>query len=167
MLYLRRRYGKVEYARRGRGAEAGRALHFHLLLRVQHLDQLLADYRAKDPHCPFRELAIERGFGHAIDVKLAQHGHAWYCAKYVSKTADDRTELPFVDKRTGEVTTGNDRYRPWSASKRWGLTMAQVRAAQAAWASQNGPASPEPSGAPQPPLAAAEALEAPQKGRRS
>ena len=61
MLYLRRWYGVIEYAR---GAEVQKrgALHFHVLLRVEHVDRLLADYRKRDPHCPLRELAIARGF---------------------------------------------------------------------------------------------------------
>jgi hypothetical protein len=73
------------------------------------------------------------GFGHELHVKRADPNSAWYGAKYVSKTCDDRAGIPWLDRETGEVAIGNNHYRPWTASRRWGLTMAAIRAAEAAW----------------------------------
>src|SRR5207245_11522600 len=74
------------------------------------------------------------GFGHEIELEIATETAAHYCAKYVSKSCDDRQALPWLDPNTGEIRTGNGRYRPWSASRRWGATMTSIRATQAAWA---------------------------------
>jgi hypothetical protein len=52
----------------------------------------------------------------------------------VTKATDARGVVPWwgqiVDYRTGEVTEGlvPARYRTWSMSRRWGLTMAAVKA---------------------------------------
>lgn len=83
-----------------------------------------------------RELAIKHGFGHEVDIQAVKgEGAAGYCAKYVSKSADDRDELPWVDRATGERLRGVGRYRPWSSSRRWSaLTMAAIRAEQSRWA---------------------------------
>lgn len=53
---------------------------------------------------PLRLLAIKHGFGHEVDLQAVRgEGVASYCAKYVSKSAADREELPWVDKATGAV----------------------------------------------------------------
>jgi hypothetical protein len=36
-------------------------------------------------------------------------------------------------RTTGELSDGNGRYRCWTASRHWGDSMADIRAAQAAW----------------------------------
>ena len=141
------------------------ALHFHVLLRVGTstcAPRGLPEERIRT--AGYATLVIERGFGHEVDLQLAHPRRRLVLRQVRQQDRRRAHQLAVARPRTGEITTGNDRYRPWSASQRWGLTMAQVRAAQAAWASQNGPASPEPSGAPQPTLAAAEAPEAPRRG---
>jgi len=135
MTYLRRLVGDVQYARAAEVQERG-ALHFHVLVRLPAGTDVRALWAPGDPDCPLRLLAIRWGFGHEIDlqaVDCSSSRAANYCAKYVSKSASDRDSLPWLDVRTGEVTTGCSRYRVWTASRRWGLTMAAIRAAQAAW----------------------------------
>jgi hypothetical protein len=69
----------------------------------------------------------------AKELADGPQGVAAYCAKYVSKAVDQRCEVPWVDRRTGELM---DRagYRAWSASRGWGDKMSQVKAGQRAWA---------------------------------
>jgi hypothetical protein len=101
------------------------------------------------------------GFGHSVDLQAVQHGHAAYVAKYVAKSADQRGDVPWfglvrqegrpvVDRdgvlvgyvfRNGDLEDRPRRswpswspsYRTWSASRGWGRTMADLRAAQAHW----------------------------------
>ena len=89
-----------------------------------------------------RGMAIRAGFGHSLDLAPAPPGSkraAYYVAKYVTKATDARESVPWhgqlVDRETGEVTEGlvDGRYRTWSMSRRWGLTMAAVRAENRAW----------------------------------
>jgi hypothetical protein len=57
---------------------------------------------------------------------------AGYVAKYVSKATDQRGEVPWdtVDSHTGEVVAVPEaRYRTWSASRGWGMTMKALREA--------------------------------------
>ena len=110
------------------------ALHLHIVMRVQRLAALLGDFDKRDPFCSLRQLVERHGFSHEIELEPATEAAAWYCAKYVSKSFDDRQTLPWLDRHTGELSNGNGRYRPWSASRRWGATMASIRATQAAWA---------------------------------
>jgi hypothetical protein len=86
-----------------------------------------------------RELAMRCGFGHAVDVKVIGNrkaGAAHYAAKYVSKACDVRSEVPWagdvMNLETGEITRGavHARYRTWSSSRSWGLTMKLLRARQ-------------------------------------
>ena len=133
MQDLRRRYGDVQYARAAEVQKRG-ALHFHIVMRVPRLGTLLGDFDKRNPFCALRQLVERHGFGHEIELEPATESAAWYCAKYVSKSCDDRQTLPWLDRHTGELSTGNGRYRPWSASRRWGATMASIRATQAAWA---------------------------------
>lgn len=90
-----------------------------------------------------RDLALRAGFGHAVDLAPIEPGSrkcAYYVSKYVTKATDSRDLVPWlaevVDTRTGEVSQGvvAGRYRTWSMSREWGSTMAQVRAASAAYA---------------------------------
>jgi hypothetical protein len=141
MQDMRRQYGGIQYGRaaeiqdgkRRKDGDGRGALHFHVLIRADRPDQILRDFRAKDPDCPMRIMVEHHGFGHALDVQIVAVSTAGYCAKYVSKSADEREEMPWLDLVTGELVHGNGRYRTWTASREWGLTMKAIRAAQAAW----------------------------------
>ena len=142
MQDLRRQYGPVQYARaaeiqdgKRRRDGAGRgALHFHVLIRAERSGQILKDYGERDPYCAMRLLVEEHGFGHELDVQIVAVSTSWYCAKYVSKSADARSSMPWLDLETGELISGNGRYRTWTASREWGLTMKALRRIQRAWA---------------------------------
>lgn len=134
---LRRLHGDVQYARAAEVQKRG-ALHFHVLVRPPADDptrRLWAMGVRGNPDHPLRVLAIKHGFGHEVDCQLVRsEGVAGYCAKYVSKSAADKDELPWIDHLTGEVVQGAKRYRPWSASRRWSdVTMKAIRAEQARW----------------------------------
>jgi hypothetical protein len=104
----------------GRGA-----LHFHVLIRLPIGVEL------KRSHV--RRLAIDHGFGHELDIApVTSMAAAGYCAKYVSKAAAERPDVPYVHPSTGEIGPGN--WRTWSSSRAWGVTMGQVLADQARWA---------------------------------
>jgi hypothetical protein len=123
------------------------ALHVHSLWRLSSPVGQLAQLRRE-----LRELAIDHGFGHELDVRVPVEGQrstrllAWYCSKYVSKSVTERASVPWhvevgrhcsVDQGTGEVVQHRGdpwTYRAWSASQRWGLTMGKVVAAQRLWA---------------------------------
>jgi hypothetical protein len=132
MQELRRRYGDIQYARAAEIQKRG-ALHFHIVMRVPRLAVLLGDFTKRSPYCALRVLIEHHGFGHEIELEPAKESAAWYCAKYVSKSCDDRQTIPWLDISTGELTQGNGRYRPWTASRRWGATMTSIRATQAEW----------------------------------
>lgn len=81
-------------------------------------------------------LALRAGFGCVIDLGAIATGDlraAAYVSKYVSKATDTRDEVPWqadvVDEVTGEVRLMHTeaRYRTWSASRGWGMTMRAVR----------------------------------------
>lgn len=124
---LRREVGDVEYFK-GVEVQKRGALHFHALFRVppgrsQRGWTLLV-----------RRLAIKHGFGHSVDATPIDEEHvAGYVAKYASKATDDRHDIPWCDRETGEMRVGHGRYRVWSSSRSWGLSMQSVRAAQRAW----------------------------------
>jgi hypothetical protein len=120
--------GKHRADGHGRGA-----LHLHVMtwsptpLDIAHL----------------RTLALRAGFGHSVDLAYCEPGSrraAYYVAKYVTKACDAREDVPWVaesvDLRTGEIARGpvTARYRTWSTSRGWGMTMAAVRADAAAYA---------------------------------
>jgi hypothetical protein len=122
--------GKRRDDGRGRGA-----LHDHFLAHTSHaLDERL-----------IRRLAIQAGFGHSVLIARCAPGskrEAFYISKYITKTGDERDFVPWradvVDVETGEVkrVIVPARYRTWSKSRRWGLTMAQIRAEAAVYAGQ-------------------------------
>lgn len=151
---VHRRTGLVYF----RGAEVQRrgALHFHVLIRRRDGAAL-----ALSRH-ELRRLAIRHGFGHEVDVQAVTPGHAAYVAKYVSKSANDRREVPWsarsyrrpvnsahkvdrrsglvVDRRTGEVVgpavvsiVTIATFRTWAASRSWGDPMSAVVASQRHW----------------------------------
>lgn len=87
-----------------------------------------------------QELAMRSGFGCVLDFAPCAPGSrraAYYVSKYVTKACDSRGVVPWtadvVDQETGEVQALDvvATYRTWSASRSWGITMAQIRAAAA------------------------------------
>lgn len=137
---IRREYPGVQFMRGvevqdGKRGGVGRgALHDHAI--------------AWSPDRPFdrkhlRSLAIAAGFGHEVDIAPAPPGSrraSYYVSKYVTKACDSRADVPWVDDvvdtTTGEITRASiqARYRTWSCSRSWGLTMREVRAAAADYA---------------------------------
>nr|CRY95892.1 hypothetical protein [uncultured prokaryote] len=147
---LRRLYPDLEFMRGvevqegdHRSDRAGRgALHDHAMMWAS----------VPIPPATVKALLVAAGFGHSFDLPEVAPGSkraAYYVAKYVTKAADSRAEVPWwgevVDYETGEVSEGlvDGRYRTWSMSRGWGLTMAAVeeqcrvyaraRAAEALW----------------------------------
>jgi hypothetical protein len=138
---LRREYPDLEFMRGvevqdgKRGGRGRGALHDHFLMRTRYA----VDERT------IRRLAMQAGFGHSVDLADCAPGskrEAYYVGKYVTKATDSRRDVPWraavVDVETGEVVDRlvPGRYRTWSCSRRWGLTMAQVRAEAALYAAQ-------------------------------
>jgi hypothetical protein len=100
-------------------------LHLHVLLRTDRVINVRT----------VRRLAIRAGFGHSVDLQVLSPGSrkaAKYVAKYVTKSCDERDDVPWlvdqVDQETGEVTKQNRpaTFRTWSQSRRWGTTMAEI-----------------------------------------
>lgn len=126
---LRREFGRdLQFCKAAEAQERG-AMHFHALVR-SCAD--LASAKAR-----IRQIAMKHGFGHEVDVRAARIGDEWYCAKYASKSAADRAQVPWLDLRTGELVVGNPRLRVWTSSRKWGLTMKALRVIQSTWF-QNG-----------------------------
>lgn len=125
---LRRETGiKLQYFRAAEVQQRG-ALHFHVLIRLPRGRGAALSVKQ------VRRLAMDYGFGHSVDLAVVNDERAaGYVAKYVVKACADRSLMPWVHRRTAEVTNGHGRYRCWTASRQWGTTMAEVRAAQAAW----------------------------------
>ncbi|WP_222195927.1 rolling circle replication-associated protein [Modestobacter italicus] len=112
----------VEVQKRG-------ALHLHVLMWS-------AEPLQRDQ---IQRIALAAGFGCQVDLTpLSPRRHANYAAKYATKATDQRGAAPWavdvINKRTGEVTRGRApaRYRTWSSSRQWGLTVREVRAANRA-----------------------------------
>lgn len=57
-----------------------------------------------------------------------------YVASYVTKCGDELATC--INPRTAEIQQGS--YRRWSASRSWGVTMAQVRSERRQWAMERG-----------------------------
>lgn len=104
----------------GRGA-----LHLHVIIRCER-PLMIRTSR-------LRALAMRHGYGHEVDLRPNVDMRAGsYVSKYVSKSCDERRRAPYVHRVTGEV--GNGRWRAWTASRDWGMTMGRLKASQAAWA---------------------------------
>lgn len=122
----RRRHLDLEYFN-ARETQERLALHDHMLIR--RTDGKALQLRTSD----VRALAIKHGFGHSVKVRvvgLGKHGGskartaggaAAYCAKYVSKTADVRPDVPWSGPRR--------QWRTWTCSRRWGQSMKALREA--------------------------------------
>lgn len=78
-----------------------------------------------------RLTARRQGFGKQLDVQSARAGAEWYLAKYASKSVDEIPEMRYVDEY-GEIIFGA-RYRPWSMSRGWWLSMSALKASQVAY----------------------------------
>lgn len=152
VTYLRRNYDADAQFFRGVEVQARGALHFHVLLRMTRsgMARLRADYRARDPHCPLRALVVSRGFGHAVDLKVldgspeALRRLSTYVAKYVSKAVDERHDVPWTPDSDKPERCTRATYRPWSASRAWGKTMREIRAAQVVFMRRSISTAPEP-----------------------
>ena len=130
---MRREYPDLEFMR-GVEVQKRGALHDHALVwSPAPLDKV-----------QLRTFAMRAGFGHSLDLAPCEPGSkraAYYVSKYVTKATDSRDQVPWVvdqiDYDSGEVvrleTPG--KYRTWSSSRAWGITMAQARAEAAAYAS--------------------------------
>lgn len=131
---LRREFPGVEFIRGVEVQDRG-ALHDHVVAYFPG---------GRLPSVSFlRSLAIRAGFGHSVDVAPCEPGSkkaAYYVSKYVTKACDQRSDVPWwgevVDRRTGELSWGvtEGRYRTWSSSRAWGITMAEARAEAADYA---------------------------------
>lgn len=154
---LRRLLGvPVQYFRAVEVQSRG-ALHEHVLLRAPAGSWRLSRRQI----AAIRRLAIAHGYGHEVDLVRVQAGEraAGYVAKYAAKSTDQRSDVPWLYRDTGELGRGRawqdgayvtrdgtveprgkvrrPGYRVWTASRRWGLTMAGCRAVQRAWAVQH------------------------------
>ena len=101
------------------GCEGRGAIHYHnLIWTLNRVDVQ-----------QFQALVMAAGFGCSIKfvpIKPGDTKAATYASKYVSKSTDQRGQVPWdvVDRETGEVKAVADApYRTWSASRDWGLTM--------------------------------------------
>jgi hypothetical protein len=129
---LRREHPGLQFFR-GIEVQARGALHDHAMVWSPTPLDLDAMWR----------LAVRCGFGCVMDLAPCTPGSrkaAYYVSKYVTKATDSRALVPWraevVDLDTGEVTQAlvPGRYRTWSMSREWGLTMAAVRAEGAVYA---------------------------------
>lgn len=120
---LERLYPGIEFFRAVEPQERG-ALHLHVIVWTR-IPLVLKDVQV---------LALAAGFGCVIDYKPAAVGdtrQAAYVSKYVTKATDQRGEVPWdvLDQESGEVVSVRDaRYRTWSSSRGWGMTMKMVDA---------------------------------------
>jgi hypothetical protein len=123
---MRRDYPGLEFFRGVEVQDRG-ALHDHMIVWSP------TPLRIKD----VRAIAIRAGFGHSVDLApiTSVKQVTYYVSKYVTKATDQREDVPWwgevIDYDTGEVTEDlvDGRYRTWSCSREWGLSMAAVRAA--------------------------------------
>ena len=102
-----------------KGCEGRGAIHYHSLIwSATPLDPV-----------EVQALAMRAGFGCVMDLRLMKRGDtraAGYASKYVSKSTDQRGQVPWetLNVRTGELVEVKDApYRVWSCSRDWGLTM--------------------------------------------
>jgi hypothetical protein len=122
---LRIQQPALEYLRAVETQKRG-ALHLHVI--VWSPEPL-------DPHA-LHEMALDLGFGCQMDLAPIESGskkHAYYVAKYVTKSTSERYAVPWnplvVDEETGEMThpERTAAYRTWSQSRGFGVTMKFLR----------------------------------------
>jgi hypothetical protein len=98
------------------------AIHLHVLVWTP-IPLVLNEVQA---------LALKAGFGCVVNFKPCSPGdtrQAHYVSKYVTKATDQRGQVPWdvLDPSTGEVVAvGEAKFRTWSCSRTWGLTMKAV-----------------------------------------
>jgi len=122
---LRREYPQLEFVK-GTEVQKRGALHVHAILWSPDAVDLAVVHR----------LVLAAGFGCSVDWAPCEPGSrraAYYVAKYVTKDAEPG-DVPWdeeqLDTRTGElVQVTRAHFRPWTASRSWGVTMRQIRAA--------------------------------------
>jgi hypothetical protein len=129
---------EVQDGKRGGSRPGG--LHLHVMVWSPVPLKLCAPFCRPNCGC-LRARAVGAGFGHSVDLAPAEPGSrkfAYYVSKYVTKSCDQRSSVPWradvdVDFETGEVLRElvDGRYRTWSSSRGWGLTMKSIRAAAA------------------------------------
>jgi hypothetical protein len=83
-------------------------------------------------------LAVAAGYGCVLDIEPVRSAEkaARYISKYVTKSASGRAVVPWekLDPETGELHGKRATYRLWSSSRKWGVTMKQMRSDMAAQA---------------------------------
>ncbi len=152
MAALRDRYGDIQFMggvepQDGKRREDGQgrgALHRHVLA---HMSRKITIQE-------LRRLAVQAGFGHSVELEILEPGSrklqakVEYLAKYVTKGATLRPHVPWkkmrsrqlarVNRSTGEVHTITEpyvstdaSYKAWTASRKWGRTMKELRAGDA------------------------------------
>lgn len=127
---------QLQYFKAAEVQERG-ALHFHVFIRVPRSRSLALSLGR------LRELAMHYGFGHEVDLAVVDDERkSWYLAKYVSKSCSDKASMPWLDNASGEIVSGHNRYRCWTASRRWGWTMVRIREMQAEWMAQRAGSEP-------------------------
>jgi hypothetical protein len=122
-------FGTWEWQKRG-------VLHRHFLIRVEGPVSSVRMRQAVG------SLRSSLGFGPQMQVDAITSNAArqiYYCAKYASKTADQIDGHRLIDPATGEIKQARG-FRPWSCSRRWGLTMKQIRERQRAYVAGSAPA---------------------------
>jgi hypothetical protein len=121
---LRRRYPDVQFFKVVEVQKRG-ALHLHIMCRTPAgavLDVL-----------ELQGLALAAGFGCSVSLdRIPAARAARYVAKYAGKAYKERADVPWkdyvLDKGTGEMRPRQTAaYRAVSQSRRWGLTLRQIK----------------------------------------
>lgn len=147
------RSGRLEYFRAVEVQKRG-ALHLHVIVwSAEPLDVGVV-----------QAAALAAGFGCVVDLSpLDPARHPGYVAKYATKGSDARQVVPWrrivqvLDEDTGELEeliNPDPSFRTWSASRGWGLTMREIRAAHLAKIAVTRPADAGPTDTPASPAAA-------------
>jgi hypothetical protein len=127
VTYVRRKSGvDVQYVASWETQKRG-VLHRHAIVRAVGISE--RRFRAA-----WRLSALRWGFGRQVQCDALSGDRAgYYVAKYASKSVDELGSMTVLNRETGELVEGA-KVRPWSSSRKWGLTMKEVKASQAAWA---------------------------------
>lgn len=135
-------FRNFEYFKAVEPQERG-AIHVHALIIAKQVLRIDATV-----HALFRKYAILHGFGHQIDIQVIANGRddkssiikaARYVAKYVSKTLSDGRKKVLLPERSLTTPGPNGkqrfysidrkkpyRYRAWTASRGWGMSLHRV-----------------------------------------
>lgn len=124
---LKQDHPSIEYMR---GCEVQDGAHTDGIGRGALHDHIVFRSLTEVTEAELRKIALDAGFGHSVKLLPIRPGstqEAYYVSKYLTKSADSRAEVPWVDLVTGEVVPG--RYRTWSCSQKWGDSMTVIRQA--------------------------------------